>query len=141
MRRVRLPGADSMPQTLETARYMSLATFRKNGAEVATPVWFAPHAGALWVFSAGDAGKVKRLRNSPKARVAPCDMRGRVLGEWVEASASIVDDPRQVQAAHAALVARYGWQMRLLDCFSKLGGRYDTRAFIRVELVGSKKRR
>lgn len=130
-----------MAQTLDTARYLSLATFRKTGAEVATPVWFAPHAGALWVFSAGDAGKVKRLRNSAKARVAPCDMRGRVLGEWTDASATIVDDPRQVEAAHAALVERYGWQMRLLDCLSKLGGRYDTRAFIRVELAGGKKRR
>ena len=122
-----------MPITLEDARYLSLATFRKSGAEVATPVWFAPHDGALWVFSAGDAGKVKRLRNSSRARVAPCDMRGRVLGEWREAKAWLVEDPAAVAAAHAALVRRYGWQMRLLDCFSKLGGRYDTRAFIRVE--------
>ena len=40
---------------------------RRNGNAVETPVWFAEHAGKLYVFSAGDAGKVKRLRNSPRA--------------------------------------------------------------------------
>ena len=51
-------------------RYMSLATFRKSGAQVATPVWFAPADGKLYVFTAGDSGKVKRLRGSSRARRA-----------------------------------------------------------------------
>ena len=121
-------------KTLENARYISLATFRKSGAEVATPVWFAPLKGTIYAFSAGDAGKVKRLRNSAKARVAPCDMRGRVLGDWTDANAYLVGDAAEREAAHAALVKQYGWQMRLLDCMSKIGGRYDSRAFIRIEL-------
>ena len=47
---------------LATADYFNLATFRKNGNAVATPVWFAPHGDTFYVFSAGDAGKVKRIR-------------------------------------------------------------------------------
>ena len=120
-------------KTLENANYISLATFRKNGAEVATPVWFAPLNKVYYAFSAGDAGKVKRLRNSPKARLAPCDMRGKVLGEWTEANAYLVVDPDERESAHAALVKQYGWQMRLLDCMSKIGGRYNSREFIRIE--------
>jgi len=118
---------------LDRARYLSLATFRRNGAEVATPVWFAPLGGKYYVFSAGEAGKVKRLRNSSKARVAPCDVRGKLLGTWSDAKATIVADEAEKQAAHAALVKQYGWQMRLLDCGAKLGGRYHKRAFIRIE--------
>ena len=128
-----------MSKTLDTARYLSLETFRKTGAGVATPVWFAPHGGALYVFSAGDAGKVQRLRNSSKARVAPCDMRGKVLGEWADAQAFLVDSEKEITAAHAALVERYGWQMRLLDCGAKIGGRYDKRAFIRIQVGGKGK--
>ena len=58
---------------LDRHRYVSLATFRRNGTEVATPVWFAAVDDKLYVVSAGDAGKVKRLRHSPRARVAPCE--------------------------------------------------------------------
>ncbi len=35
-------------------RYLSLTTYRANGAEVATPVWFASVDSTLYVFTAGD---------------------------------------------------------------------------------------
>ena len=44
----------------DRARYMRLATFRRSGAEVATPVWFAAADGRLYVFTAEQSGKVKR---------------------------------------------------------------------------------
>ena len=66
---------------LANERYLSLATFRKSGVAVETAVWFAHAEDRLWVFSAGDAGKVKRLRTSSRSRVAACDARGRVHGE------------------------------------------------------------
>lgn len=75
-----------MPNTIAALarhRYMSLATFRRSGAEVRTPVWFAAAGGRLYVFTAGESGKVKRLRHSSRARAAPSDARGRVLG-WIE---------------------------------------------------------
>ena len=46
------------------APYLSLKTFRKSGASVATPVWFASTGhNQLHVFSAKNAGKIKRIRN------------------------------------------------------------------------------
>jgi uncharacterized protein len=124
-----------MSKTLDTASYLSLSTLRKNGNTVETPVWFAAHGGALYVFSSGDAGKVKRLRNFPKARVAPCDMRGKLLGEWSDAQGWLVEDAAERAAAHRALLGKYGWQMSLLDFFSRLGGKFDSRAFIRIEVA------
>ena len=128
-----------MATTLKNARYLNLATFRKNGAEVATPVWFAERNGAYYVFSTGDAGKVKRLRNSSRARIAPCDMRGGLLGEWVEAHAVVVKDRSERDAAYRALRDKYGWQMGLLDFFSRLGGRIGQRAVIRIRAGRSPK--
>ena len=121
----------SAAEELDRHRYVSLATFRANGAEVRTPVWFAAVGGKLYVFTAGDSGKVKRLRRSARARVAPCDARGAVVGGWLEAVARVVTPP---PAAEPALRAKYGWQKRLLDLLSRLAGRVSRRAWIEIEV-------
>ncbi len=121
-------------QQLAGHGYLSLATFRRDGRKVATPVWFAQVADDLVVFSAASAGKVKRLRNSSRAEVAACDIRGRLRGPWLSAQAFIMDNPDQIVAAHAALRKRYGWQMWLADFGARLTGRIHQRAFLRVTL-------
>jgi hypothetical protein len=115
-------------------RYLSLTTFRRSGAEVRTPVWFTEVDGRLYAFTAGDSGKVKRLRVSSQARVAPCDARGQVRGAWQEATARLVDDPPLIARAHAALRTKYGWQLRGLDLVSRLTGRLRRRAWIELSL-------
>jgi PPOX class probable F420-dependent enzyme len=114
-------------------RYVSLATFRRDGTVVATPGWFAGVGERLYVFTAGDSGKVKRLRNSPRARIAPCDARGRLEGEWRDATARIVTDEALIWRAWTAMRGKYGWQLRLLDVFSRLSGRIHRRAWIEVQ--------
>jgi PPOX class probable F420-dependent enzyme len=125
-----------MDAQLELARapYVSLATFRKSGTPVATPVWMGEAEGDFFVFSAGDAGKVKRLRNGSRARMAVCDVRGKVLGEWHEAEAQLVTESAEVRRALQALRRKYGWQMWLADVGAKLTGRYHRRSYIRVRL-------
>jgi len=117
-------------EALDREAYISLATFRRDGRAVETPVWFALHDGSLWVFSAGDAGKVKRLRNGSRIRVAPCTVRGGVTGDWIDGAGRIVEDPAEIEAAYAALRAKYGWQMRLTDLVSGLTGRRSRRAVL-----------
>lgn len=112
---------------------MSLATFRRDGREVRTPVWFAEADGRLYAFSEHDVGKVKRIRATGRVRVAPCDVRGGVKGDWIEAHGRIVRDADEIRAAYAALRARYGWQMALLDAVSSLSGRIHARAVLAVE--------
>jgi len=119
---------------LDRARYISLATYRLNGAEVATPVWFAAADGRLYVFTAEQLGKVKRLRNSQRARVAPSDARGRVRGEWREATARILSEPSAIGRTQAAFQAKYGWQMRLTNLLSRLTGRINHRAWLEIQL-------
>ena len=124
------------PDKLDEARYISLATYRRSGAAVATPVWFAQYGAHYYVFSSGNAGKVKRLRNSPRSRVAVCDARGGNRGEWIDTRSYLVDDPTETECAYAALRERYGWQMLLTNFFSQLSGRIGKRALIRIELGG-----
>ncbi len=124
-----------MAVQLADAEYFSLATFRKNGNAVPTPVWFAPAGDTFYVFSAADAGKVKRIRLTSRARVAACDMRGKLLGEWFDAKARLVSDADEIRDAYKALHRKYRLQMLIGDFFAKLFGRYDRRQLIAVTLA------
>ena len=115
-------------------RYVSLATFRRDGREVRTPVWVAAEGERLYVFSEGQAGKVKRIRATRRVRLAGCDVRGRVHGDWVSGSGRIVSEPDVTARGYGALRRKYGWQMRVGDWMSKLSGRYGRRALLEIEL-------
>jgi len=121
-------------QKFSNASYVSLATFRRSGIKVATPVWCASAGEVLYVFSAGEAGKVKRLHNSSRAQLAVCDLRGKVLGEWQNATGILLDDPAAIDTALQALRKKYGLKMYLLDIGAKLGGKYHKRAYISLRL-------
>lgn len=123
-------------ETLDAARYVRLVTWRRDGRAVATPVWHAERDGRLYVFSAATAGKVKRLRRDARLRLAPCDARGRVTGSWWRGRGRVVTDAETERAAYAALRAKYGWQMRLVDWTSRLSGRIDGRAVLEIEVDG-----
>jgi uncharacterized protein len=79
-------------------KYLSLETFKKSGQAVRTPVWFAADpsvnldssAAKIFIYTIGDTAKVKRLRNNPLVKIAPCDMRGKILGPWVDARAQFL---------------------------------------------------
>lgn len=119
---------------LDDERYISLVTFRRDGSEVPTPVWFANIGDKLWVFTDGTSYKVKRLRRNQAVRVAACDMVGKVTGRWHEGSARIVEDERAIAGAKTALRAKYGWQIAVLDVISTIGGRIGRRAFLEIAL-------
>jgi len=123
-------------QALGSTPYVSVATWRKNGKEVRTPVWVARSGERLYVFTEGKSGKVKRIRNDGRSAVAPCDVRGNVKGDFTPAHARIVEDAATIERAYAALKAKYGWQMWLTDLMSKLSGRYDKRAMLEIVLEG-----
>jgi len=116
------------------ARYISFKSFRRSGAAVDTPVWFASvDPDTHYVFSAADAGKVKRVRNSSTAQMATCDMKGGTLGHWHDCHAYLVLDSAECNIAYALLTRKYGWQMRLTDFFSRLSGRINQRTVIRLK--------
>jgi PPOX class probable F420-dependent enzyme len=126
------------PEELARERYVSLSTFRKSGAAVNTPIWFATDPDdprRLWMYTNGKSGKVKRLRNSGRSRVAACNARGRVHGPWLEATTRIESDPRQEDRAFDLLLHKYGWQARLLLVGVRLANTWKDRAILEVTLA------
>ena len=119
---------------LEGGNYISFATRKKSGDFVSTPVWFAPYAGSYYIFSAGDAGKVKRLRNFSESRIAACTATGKETGKPFAARAYLLESAEAEATALKALHLKYGWQMKLGDLLSRLTGKMGRRAYIRVEL-------
>jgi uncharacterized protein len=82
--------------TFDGYKNLNLESFRKTRVGVRTPVWFAadPPTGTvtrLYAYTIVDSGKAKRIRNNGCVRIAPCDWRGKILGEWVDAKAEIID--------------------------------------------------
>ncbi len=113
-------------------KYLSIESYRKNGKAVATPVWFAEDGGQLYIYSLADAGKVKRIRNNPRVRVAPCDFRGNPKGEWAEARARILDSDEATRG-HRLLDRKYGLLKKVGNIFSAILKR--KRVVIAIELV------
>jgi PPOX class probable F420-dependent enzyme len=100
-------------------QYISLETYKKSGQAMPTPVWFAERDGALFVRTEADSGKVKRIRNNPQVRIAPCGSRGEVKGEWVAATAQLVDEAASEQI-NQALSKKYGLLKAGFDLMGKL---------------------
>ena len=131
-----MPEKVTWPFDPATERYVSLATYRRNGQEVRTPVWLAKFDANYYLFSEGKAGKVKRIRANGRARLAACDLRGRICSGWLEAQGRIVEEPELIERIYAALRRKYRWQMKIGDFFSKISGRYHKRAIIELQVIG-----
>ena len=104
--------------SLEGKKYLSLETFKKNGAGVRTPLWFAADSAStskLYIYTIDNTGKVKRIRNNGRVRVAPCDMRGTVQGDWMDAHAEIVTGPEAAQGTR--LLNKKYWPAKQIMAF------------------------
>ncbi len=120
---------------LDNVPYISLGSYKKDGSIVQTPVWVAPLDGKLIVFTLRESYKVKRVQRNPKVRVAKCDVRGNVLGDWFEGTCRVVDDAAHEKRAYAALREKYGLMMRLGDVMSTLTGRIKRRVVLEITLA------
>lgn len=119
-------------------KYLNLESFKKSGQGVKTPVWFAADPSAkldsdgakLYVYTIGLSGKVKRIRNNPSIRIAPCSMRGDVQGDWVSARAEIVSGAEAVHGMQLLNKKYVPWK-QLLDFFAMFRKRERTVFVIR----------
>lgn len=110
-------------------KYLNLESYRKNGQGVRTPLWFAEENGAFYVYTLADSWKVKRIRNNSQVKIVPSDVRGNPRGDWIPATARILDlaDGPQI---HALLRRKYGWQKIVGEFFN----RFRKRAYAYLEV-------
>ena len=108
------PGTAQDFAGLHGQKYALLVTFRKDGTPVPTPVWFALlDDDRLVTHTEERTAKVRRIRRDPRARVFPCDPRGKPLGPGVEATARILTSNEKRALAEAALDRHYGRVRRI----------------------------
>jgi PPOX class probable F420-dependent enzyme len=121
-------------QALEGKKYISLTTYRRNGAEVPTPVWFVLRGNNIFVWTISTSGKVKRMRNNPKVAVAPCKMGGEPVGPYVDGVATLSDDDSS-QELRKAFSSKYGLIFRLDGAVTRL--QKKKRVFVSIALSNS----
>lgn len=113
-------------------KYLNLETYRRSGNGVRTPVWFAvapanaPAANAqrLYVYTTADSGKAKRIRHSGVVKIAPCDVRGNVSGQWIDAHAEIVSGQEIVHGMRLINHKYRPWK-QILDLSALLFRRHE----------------
>jgi PPOX class probable F420-dependent enzyme len=117
-----MPG--TIPPAIQGQKYISLGTFRKSGAKVATPVWFGEDGDKLYVMTRSDMGKTKRIRNNAQVTVAPCTIRGKLTGSEVAAVARILLPEEHARARQTVnrkyLLARLSSPWSRADAFLEI---------------------
>jgi len=106
-------------------KYLSLETFKKTGEGVKTPVWFAADprtdlsgdGARLYIYTIGNTGKVKRIRNNGHVKIAPCTIKGVPLGDWADARAEIITGDESSRAMGLLNKKYIPWK-QVLDFFA-----------------------
>ncbi|MGP3982226.1 PPOX class F420-dependent oxidoreductase [Streptomyces sp. KR80] len=110
------PTSQSAVDELGRSPYVSLVTYRRNGAAVATPVWAVSDGSELFVWTRTDSGKIKRIRNNGRVTVTACDVRGRIApgAPSAEGEAKLLDADG-LRRVRKLLTRKYGWSFRIVD--------------------------
>ena len=117
-----MTSTDSAFAALGDEHFLSLTTFRKSGARVSTAVWIGRDGDALIVTTPEASGKVKRLRNSPRVEVRPCNRMGRVKDgiEPVAGVAEVLTDEGTQERLTEIIRRKYGLEYRVVMGIERL---------------------
>jgi uncharacterized protein len=130
----RAPRAQPELDRLAAGKYVLLTTFRRDGRAVGTAVWVVRDGDALGAWTARDSGKVKRLRNSGRVTVAPCDARGNPHGAAVAGRAELLD-AADTERYRGLIKRKFGVLGRVTLLGSRLRRGTEGTIGIRIELL------
>jgi hypothetical protein len=105
-------------EELESEKCISLETYRKNNESVQTPVWFVIKDDLIYVVTRDRTGKVKRLRNNLQVKIATCNFKGKIKGQWISGTAKILTE-EQTQDAVKWREKKYGLMAKIAKFLSK----------------------
>ena len=106
---------------IKSEKYISLETYRKNAQPVKTPVWFVIKNNLVYVVTRSETGKVKRLENNLKVKIAPCTFKGKVTGKWISGTVKILDK-KETNEIVKMRNKKYGFMAKVAQFFSKNKG-------------------
>jgi len=106
---------------IESHKCISLETYKKNNQPVKTPVWFVIKDDLIYVVTRDQTGKAKRLRNNQQVKIATCNFKGKVSGQWVSGIAKILTE-EQTREVVMWRDKKYGFMAKIAKFLSKSKG-------------------
>ena len=108
-----------MAADLDSAKYVSFVTYKKDGTPVAAPVWVVPFQGGYAFTTDPESFKIKRLRNDARATLTVCNARGKIVeGAVVHIGAAVVLDEDDAEEVARLISKKYVIGTRLLGIYS-----------------------
>ncbi len=105
-------------EEIESEKCVSLETYRKNNEPVRTPVWFVIKDDLIYVVTRDQTGKVKRLRNNQQVKIATCNFKGKIKGQWILGTAKILTEDETKDAVKWR-EKKYGLMAKIAKFLSK----------------------
>jgi len=109
--------------TYSKNKYIALETYRKNNEAVRTPVWFVIKDDLVYVVTRSQTGKVKRLKNNQKVKIATCTIKGKITGQWMQGTAKILTEIETKDAVKWR-DKKYGFMAKIAKFLSKNKGEF-----------------
>jgi uncharacterized protein len=94
-------------------KYISLTTYRRDGTDVATPVWFVQEGDRLLVRTGTASGKAKRIRRNQAVQVASCTASGQLRGQQVSGVARVLSGAA-ADAAGRMITRKYRLELAVI---------------------------
>lgn len=104
-----------MPTDLDSAKYVSFTTYKKNGSPVSLPVWVVPFEGGYAFTSNPNAFKILRIRRDARASLTVCDVRGKTISSApTYQGAAVVLPEEETQRVNALIAQKYPIGMKMI---------------------------
>ena len=108
-----------MPADLDSAKYVSFVTYKKDGTPKATPVWVVPYDGGYAFTTDPTAHKVRRIKNDARATLTVCNSRGAVTsGATTHVGSAVLLDEKQSKEVERLIAKKYSIGVKLLGVYS-----------------------
>lgn len=85
------PDVSHARSALAASKTIALTTYRRDGSEVTTPVWFHSNGDVFYVTGRRSAYRHSRIEGDQRVVVAPCTSRGKVVGVALAGRAEFVE--------------------------------------------------
>jgi len=108
-------------EEIESKKCISLETYRRNNQPVRTPVWFVIKNDLIYVVTRDQTGKAKRLKNNQQVKIATCNFKGKVTGDWVSGTAKILAEEETKEVVKWRN-KKYGFMAKIAKFLSKSKG-------------------
>ena len=100
-------------------KYLSISTFKKNGEKKSTPVWYVAKDKKLYIWTADNSWKIKRIKNNNNVEFTASNFKGEHLKVSLSGNALILDKSEE-KFPLKIFKARYGFQYTIFRLMGKL---------------------